>query len=100
MGWARPEVAEEAQPCDGGHGEALLQMFGLVSISMSCCINVDVADKEDPVTPAAEREESLSDRRNFVLILRVLFLDVEVCSDVDLFTNMDLSPHHVPFAIV
>ncbi len=100
MGWARPEIAKEVQPCDGGHGEALLQMFGLVSISMSCGINVDVADKEDPVTPAAEGEESLGDGRNFILVLRVLFLDVEVGSDVDLFTNMDLGPDHVPLGSV
>lgn len=100
VGWARLEVAEEIQPCDGGHGEALLEELRLVAISVSCCVNVDITNKEDSIAPTTEGEKSLGDGRNFILILRVLFLDVEVGSDVDLFTNMDLGPYHVPFTIM
>ena len=100
VGWARLEVAEEIQPCDGGHGEALLEELRLVAISVSCCVNVDITNKEDSIAPTTEGEESLGDGRNFILILRVLFLDVEVGSDVDVFTNMDLGPYNVPFTIM
>ncbi len=51
-------------------------MLGLVSIGMPCSINVDVTDKEDPVAPAAEREESLGDGRNFTGRVNLLFASI------------------------